>query len=313
MRIGIDIGGTKVLLLLVDDAGRVAGRIRFATEAERSYERIRDHIFEALGELLAVAAAAGEPVVRIGIASAGQIDRRRGIIIFSPNLDWHSVPLRVHTEACFAVPTTLENDANAAVMAEWMFTVPEPRGDTVGLFIGTGVGGGLVLGGRLYRGFGGVGAEAGHVTMNPQGYQCRCGNRGCLEAYCGGRYLVDRAKKRIDEGYRGAIWHLIGGNVGNLHAGHIEEAALLGDGFCASLWDEAVEYLGSALAGFANLLNPAFIVLGGGVVHGSRTLVEDAKRVMKERAMAASLEGLAVVEAGLGGEAAAIGAAFVDD
>jgi glucokinase len=313
MRIGVDIGGSKVLVALVSETGEIAARIKFPTEAERGYESVRTRIFRAVEELLSTCVAGEAAISRIGMASAGQIERHTGIILFSPNLDWRNVPLKDHTQVYFGIPVTMENDANAAVIAEWKFTLSESPGDVLGLFIGTGVGGGLVLGGRVYRGSFNVGVEAGHVIMNPHGYQCHCGSCGCLEAYCGGRYLVGRVKNEISQGYRGRIWEIINGRVENLHTGHIEEAYLLGDRLCSTVWLEAVEYLGCALAGFANLLNPAFIVLGGGVVDGTKTLVEGATAVMKRRAMAASLTGLAVVKAGLGGDAAAIGAAFAGE
>ncbi len=313
MRIGVDIGGSKILLVLVRESGHVEARIRFPTAATEPYPTIRDRIFRALEGLLAQAEAAGEPVRRIGIASAGQIEQGTGVILFSPNLDWRDVPLKGDTEGRFGMPTTVENDANAAVLGEWKFTLLESPGDVLGLFIGTGVGGGLIIGGRVYRGSFNVGVEAGHVIMNPQGYECYCGGRGCLEAYCGGRYLVERVRARIDEGHRGSIWEIVNGHVDDIHTSHIEEAALAGDPVCSVLWDEAVEYLGCALAGFVNLLNPAFIILGGGVIEGSRTLVDRAGAVMERRAMAASLKGLTVVRGGLRGDAAAIGAAFVDE
>ena len=151
--------------------------------------------------------------------------------------------------------------------------------------IGTGIGGGLILGGTIYRGFSNVGGELGHITLNPWGYRCNCGNTGCFEAYCGGLYITSRIRQHIEEGYRGKIWELIGGDIEALHPGYIEEAAARGDDLCARTWREVIEYLGCALQSIANLLNPEVIMLGGRVILGTSRLVDEAVAVMRRRAM----------------------------
>jgi glucokinase len=201
---------------------------------------------------------------------------------------------------------------NAATYGEWRFGAAKGTNNVLGVFIGTGIGGGIIIHGRVYRGFSNVGAEIGHMILNPYGYPCNCGNSGCLEAYCGGVYIVERVKKQINNGYRGKVWNLINGDINSLHAGHIEYGAALGDDLCEAVWTEVLEYLGAGLASMANLLNPELIVLGGGVVYGTRHLIKDVKPIMKKRAMAASLKNMKLVKARLKEDAAILGAAFVE-
>jgi glucokinase len=220
--------------------------------------------------------------------------------------------LRDDIEAALKVHAFVDNDVNAATYGEWRFGAARGADNVLGVFIGTGIGGGIIIHGKVYRGSYNAGAEIGHLTLNPFGYPCNCGNTGCFEAYCGGRYIVERVKKHIKNGYRGKLWGLIHGDIAAINAGHVESGAALGDELCETIWTEVLEYLGAGLASMANLLNPEIIVLGGGVVYGTRHLIEDVKPILKKRAMAASLKNTKLVKAKLREDAAIIGAAFVE-
>jgi glucokinase len=313
MRIGIDIGGTKILVGLVNEAGRVTTRKKVKTESDRGYPAVRDKVNRVVRDLLSEARAKPKSIKRIGIACAGQIDQKTERIIFSPNLHWTDVPLKHDVETVTGIKTFIENDVNAATYGEWRFGFHGAGSNVVGIFIGTGIGGGLILNGTLFRGSNDVGGELGHTTLNPYGYPCRCGNTGCFEAYCGGSYLVDRVRQHLDQGYRGKLWDIIKGQVEGLNAGHIEEASMLGDELCRRAWGEVIEYLGAALQSVVNLLNPDLIIFGGGVVAGTKRLIDEARLVMERRAMPASVAGLRIERARLGEEAMILGAAFVMD
>ncbi|MBA4418859.1 MAG: hypothetical protein C0392_13275 [Syntrophus sp. (in: bacteria)] len=310
MRIGIDLGGTKIIGGLVDEKGLVRVRKRIPTPREKGYEGITESIIHLIHGIIEDSAVDKGGIERIGIASAGQIDRYSHRIVFSPNLGFHDAPLRDDIERGTGIATFIENDVNAATYGEWRFGLKGVPQNVVGIFLGTGIGGGLIVDGKLYKGFSNVGGEIGHMTVNPDGYQCNCGNTGCFEAYCGGSYIVERVKRRLEEGYRGEIWSLIKGDIETLHAGHIENAYRMGDDFCGRIWREVIEYLGAALASIVNLLNPEMIILGGGVIYGTKYLIDDARDVMKRRAMKASLEGLRIEKAMLGEDAAILGAAY---
>jgi glucokinase len=313
MRIGIDVGGTKIAAGLVSESGRVITRKKVKTEVRKGYPSVRDQIHRLVRALFSEAGNRAGNIERIGIACAGQIDQRTHTILFSPNLNWSNVPLKHDIEAATGIETFVENDVNAGTYGEWKFGFHSESSNVVGIFIGTGIGGGLILNGRLFRGSLGVGGELGHITLNPHGYLCNCGNRGCFEAYCGGSYIVSRVKERLARGYRGKLWDIVEGRVDGLHTGHIEEAYLSGDDLCTEVWREVVEYLGAALQSIANLLNPELIIFSGGVVAGAKRLIDDARLVMERRAMQASIAGLKIERARLGDDATLLGAAFVMD
>jgi glucokinase len=309
MRIGIDIGGTKIITGLVDESGLVTRKKKIPTEKEKGYTGIKDNI---AGLIKTIVEESDIEIERVGVACAGQIDKTTENILFSPNLDWHNVPLKRDIETLCGIDTFIENDVNAAVYGEWKFGLKEVPDDVIGVFMGTGIGGGIIINSRLYRGFSHVGGELGHITVNPHGYRCRCGNTGCFEAYCGGSYIIERVRDEIDEGYRGKIWDIIEGNPDLLHTGHIEEACLMEDILCKKIWREVIEYMGAALASLVNLLNPEVIILGGGVIYGSKYFIEDVKAVLEKRAMQASLAGLKIEKAQLGEDAGIVGAAFAE-
>ncbi|MBA4389855.1 MAG: hypothetical protein C0399_02835 [Syntrophus sp. (in: bacteria)] len=313
MRIGIDIGGTKIIAGIISDAGAVTSTKRIPTGAARTYGAILEDIIRLIQELINESGLQKRAIDRIGIATAGQIDKESKKILFSPNLRWHNVDLRGDIEKAIEIQTCIENDVNAATYGEWKFGFKGVPKDVLGIFVGTGIGGGLIVDGKLYRGFSNVGGEVGHTILNPYGYRCNCGNKGCFEAYCGGWYIVKRVKKRIQEGYRGKIGDIINGDMANLHTGTIEEAYLLGDEFCGHVWQEVIEYLGAGIASLVNLLNPEIVLLGGGVIYSTKHLIDEMKVVLNKRAMTASLHGLQIEKAKLGEEAALLGAAYIEE
>ena len=312
MRIGIDIGGTKILAGLIDERGRVIYKKKIPAAKEKGYRGVRNDVVGLIKGLLQENNIKIQKIRRVGIASAGQIDNRTGKILFSPNLGWHNVPLKDDIEKAIGIDVFMENDVNAATYSEWKFGLKGIPRDAIGVFVGTGIGGGIVINKRLYRGFSNVGGEVGHITLNPYGYECRCGNRGCFESYCGGSYITERVKAEITAGYKGKIWGMIEGKLDSLNTGHIEEAYLLGDILCRRIWKEVIEYMGAALAGIVNLLNPETVILGGGVIYGSKYLTDETRAVVERRAMQASLKGLKIIKARLGEDAGIIGAAFID-
>lgn len=312
MRIGIDIGGTKIVAGLVNASGRVTARRKILVGRRRNYPTVRDAIIRLVRGLLAEHDIHTESLERVGVASAGQIDDQFRRVVFSPNLGWHNVPLRDDLESALHVRAFVDNDVNAATYAEWRFGAARGADDVLGVFIGTGIGGGIIVRGRVYRGFANAGAEIGHVTLNPYGYVCSCGNTGCFEAYCGGHHVAERVRRYVRRGYRGKVWELIGGDTETLNAYHVEQAADLGDELCRTMWNEALEYLGAGLASMANLLNPEIIVMGGGVIYGTQHIIEDVLPIVKRRAMAAAVKNLKIVRGKLKEDAAVIGAAFVE-
>lgn len=312
MRIGVDIGGTKVIAGLVDDSGVVVSKKRIPVVQKKGYGGIKKDIIALIKAVVKEGGISEKTIRKIGIACAGQIEKGTQKILFSPNLQWRNVSLKQDVERHFGIRTFLENDVNAATYGEWRFGLKETKKDIIGIFIGTGIGGGIITNGMLLHGFSNVGGEVGHIILNPYGYRCNCGSYGCFEAYCGGSYIVERVRDGIRAGHRGRIWEIGGGDLNSLHAGHIEEAYMLGDDLCGRIWCEVIEYLGAGIASLVNLLNPEVVIFGGGVVYGTKYLVDEARKVMEKRAMEASLRGLLIEKGKLGEDAAIIGAAFIE-
>ncbi|MDR2017436.1 MAG: ROK family protein [Syntrophobacterales bacterium] len=311
MRIGVDIGGTKIAGGLIDKGGRIVAKRKVPTDPQSGYVRIVEKIVGLIDGIIGAAGAARGQIERVGIACAGQIEKHSQMIVVSPNLGFHDAPLKDDIERATGVATSIENDANAAVYGEWKFGLGGKPSNVLGVFMGTGIGGGFIMDGKLYRGFLNVGGEIGHMTLNPHGYPCRCGSAGCFEAFCGGYHIVERVKRLMRQGYRGKIWQIIRGDMAALNAGHVEEAYLEGDELCGRIWEEVVEYMGVGLASLVNMLNPEIVILGGGVVFGTRHIVDQAREVILKRAMAGSVAGLQLRKASLGEDAAILGAAFV--
>ncbi len=312
MRIGIDLGGTKIAGGLVNERGEVTARVRIPTDAASGYTGVLERLTDLVEEMRRTDGVEEGSIERIGIAAAGQIEKGSQRIVFSPNLGFRDVPVKDDLERKTGIPVFVENDVNAATLGEWMFGLGKTPSHVLGIFVGTGIGGGLILDGRLYKGFSNVGGEIGHLNVNPHGYRCHCGSTGCFEAYCGGSYIVERVRRNLREGYRGRIWEMIGGDPGLLNTGHIERASVEGDELCREVWAEVVEYMGVGVASLVNVLNPEMVVFGGGVIYGSPNLIEDTRKAMEGRIMPASASGLLFERAKLGDDAAVVGAAYAE-
>jgi glucokinase len=293
LTLGIDLGGTTTVLAVVDAQNNVAWERSFPTRAEAGCDDVLGRIVRA-----ARAAARERPYAAVGAAVAAQVNARTGVVVASPNLKFENVPLAARLEEDLGLPAAVENDVNAAAYAEYLVD-PAPREPLLAVFVGTGIGGGLVAGGDVFRGADGYAAEIGHVPGVAEGGEpCGCGRRGCVEAYAGGSSILRRAAARC--GGREAAFEDVEAVV---------RAAEAGDDDCRVVLEEAATYLGVALAAAVNLINPGALVLGGGVVRGWPALAERAVARMRVSALAPHLASLATRRALLDRRAGVIGAA----
>ncbi|HXA71867.1 MAG TPA: ROK family protein [Stellaceae bacterium] len=308
--IGVDLGGTKTETALVDAKGRIAGRQRTPTEAALG----PDHVIETVVSMLEThyLQAPDRPVCAIGVGVAGQVDSEQGIVRRAPNLDWRNYPIRERLEAAVGLPVAVLNDVQAITYGECRRGIGRGASNLVCVFAGTGVGGGIVIGGELVRGASGNAGEFGHMTIERDGPLCSCGNRGCLEAFVGGWAIARRARERAAAEPDGAaaLLRLAGGAPADITAALVGEAAAHGDAFARALVEDTGAALGVGLAAIANALNPELIILGGGIVEGLPDLVEIAEQELRRRALAAALQPLRVVRSKLGADAGVIGAAL---
>jgi len=274
LTIGVDIGGTKVLGGVVDQDGQVLASIRRDTPAD-DVAKTRELIVEVVVEL-----AAGHRIEAVGIGAAGWIDASRSTVLFAPNLAWRDEPLRDHVAGAVGLPVVVENDANVAAWAEFRYGAASQADDSMVLLtIGTGIGGGIVLGGELVRGANGIAAELGHMLAQPGGRRCGCGRLGCLEQYASGSALVRfaQAGARQDPARAGALLDLAGGDPEAIVGPMVTEAARVGDPVACEAFAEIGHWLGLGLGDLVQVLDPQVLVVGGGVIDAGELLLGPAR------------------------------------
>ncbi|WP_256841864.1 ROK family glucokinase [Ornithinimicrobium cryptoxanthini] len=278
LNIGIDVGGTKIAGATVDVDGQIHHRSRRETPAQ-DVDAMSATITDLVHDLLRAADADGRTVGAVGVAVAGFVDASGTTVLFAPNIAWRDAPLKRMLEETVGRPIILENDANAAAWGEFRFGPARDDDDMLLLTVGTGVGGGIVSDGELLRGHEGVAAEVGHLRVQPDGYRCGCGNKGCLEAYASGTALVREARELVRGGspHAGALIDLCGGDPEQLTGEMVTQAAAGGDPAAVELLADLGTWLGEGIASLVAVLDPAVIVVGGGVADAGDLLVGPAR------------------------------------
>lgn len=304
--VGIDLGGTKIAAGLLDGAGTVVAERRKPSNPTGGGDGVVAEIEQMVGELR----AAG-PIAAIGVGVAGQVDNAAGIVRHAPNLRWWDFPLGDRLSSALSVPVFLLNDVQAATHGEWLHGSGKGASAMVCLWIGTGVGGGIVTEGKLYQGATGSAGELGHVTIDFNGPVCRCGNRGCLEAYVGGWAIARRAFDAVAARREAAntILEIARGDARTITASVVAAAAHRRDPLANALVDEIAAALGAAATGIVNGYNPEILILGGGVVEALPELVPMVQDRIAMWALPVASSHLRVMGSALGQHAGTIGAA----
>jgi glucokinase len=280
MFIGIDIGGTNIKAVLTDSNGKTLSSGNCPTPG--TPEKIDTAILSLVDSLAVNAGIAREKIDAIGIGAAGSIDRRKGSVITSPNiLCWKNYPLAMNIETVSGIKTFLENDATVACAGFWWDRQGEKN--LVMVTLGTGIGGGAVIDGRLFSGQNGSSLEIGHMTVDINGRQCTCGNRGCMEQYASATALVYYVKSRLKKYGESSLHKRI--EKEKLSAKMIAEEAMKKDSLSVMAFDELSYYLGTGIANIINILNPESVVLGGGLSKAHKLIIPRIKKVVNERAM----------------------------
>ncbi len=306
LTIGVDVGGTKVNGGVVDEQGRVLARTRRPTPGT-SPRHVEDTIEAVVTDLRVL-----HQVTAVGIGAAGFIDSDRAVVLFAPNLSWRDEPLRDEVSRRVGLPVVVENDANAAAWAEHRFGAGQGEDNLVVVTVGTGIGGGVVLDGALYRGRFGIGAEFGHLQVVRDGRRCGCGQRGCWEQYCSGRALLHEAREIADvQPQRGARLLQLGhGEPEGIEAPEVTRAAREGDPAALECFETIGYWLGQGLASLAAVLDPGIFLVGGGVADAGDLLLEPARRAFALRLTGAGHRPHAEIRAAvLGNDAGMVGAA----
>lgn len=303
--VGIDIGGTKCAVALARSDGAILDRRSVPTEPHsHTPQATLTCLAELVHALLKEHAVPVKHVRGVGVSCGGPLDRTAGIVHSPPNLPgWEAVPVRSFFERALDLPVRIENDANATALAEWRFGAGRGVRNVVFMTIGTGIGAGLILDGRLYHGSNDLAGEIGHQTLVINGPQCACGKRGCLEALASGPAIARLARESMMYGRQKAVLSLAGGSIAAITAAHVVEAARQGDPFARKILAEAGTYLGLAIAGLIQLLNPERVILGTLAVHAGDLLLDPTREAIAEFAWSRSAAGCTVLPAELGDRA----------
>lgn len=305
LTIGVDVGGTKIAAGVVDDNGTILARTRVPTPADPQWAV--GAIADAIQEL-----QAQHEVTAVGIGAPGYVNAERSTVLMAPNIDWENEPLKQRVEDTVHLPTVVENDANSAAWGEFRFGAASEHEDMVMVTVGTGLGGGIVIKGRMHRGSFGVAGEIGHMKVVPDGLPCGCGTRGCWEQYASGRALrrYGREFAAADPVRGKRLLELNEGVADTITGSQITQAAGEGDPMALEAYDTLADWLGRGLADLAALFDPSVFVLGGGVSDSGNLLLDPvAKAFAKHLVGGVHRPRAEVVLASLGSSAGIIGAA----
>jgi glucokinase len=315
--LGVDIGGTNLVVgSVAEDGSTVLAAASEPTHAEAGATDVVDRLVE-LAERAIVATrreAPGAEILGVGVGAPGPLDTKRGIVLLTPNLGWVNMPLREIIHDRLGLPAALDNDANCAVLGEWWVGAARGARHAIGITIGTGIGGGLVLDGRLYHGASDVAGEIGHTTIDTEGRRCKCGNYGCLEAYASGPNIAIRAIEEIEAGAVSRLPGYVGGDLKQITAQTVYLAAQEGDELALEVVNDTAKFLGVGIGNLLNVFNPEVVVVCGGVTLAGDHLFVPLRREVSRRAFKPAVAACRIVPGELVGTAGVYGAAkaFLD-
>jgi glucokinase len=302
--LAIDIGGTKLALGLVDAEGRILQRDEIPTRATEGPERVLARLVE-LARTMRDRVAPSHALHRVGIACAGPLDRAAGLILNPPNLPgWTRIALVDCLEQALGLPAVLDNDANAAALGEFRYGAGQGARSLVYLTVSTGIGGGIILDGRLWHGFGDSAGEIGHMTIDPNGPLCGCGNQGCLEALASGPAIARQAREALRSGRQSRLRDLP-----EATAADVVRLAQEGDGLAAEVWSASVHALALGVGAAITILAPERVIIGGGVAQAEDALFVPLRREVRRRVKLVAVESVPILPAALGRDVGILGAA----
>lgn len=306
--IGIDLGGTKVEVAQVDATGRVLKHLRRPTNVQEGPLAVKSDIIATIRDLRK---DVDSLPVGVGVGVAGQIDPVQGIVSFAPNLGWHNEPLQRDLSKALALPVIIINDVRAATWGEWLHGAGQGCEDLICLFVGTGIGGGIVSDGRMLSGCSNTAGELGHITIDLKGPRCNCGNNGCLEALAGGWAIARQAQVAISHDPKAGanILKIVEGAVERVTAKIVVQAAKGKDPLAMKLMREVTEALIAGITSLINAFNPCRLILGGGVIEGSPELLVEIDEGVRQRALPEAMKPLEILPAKLQNDAGVVGAA----
>lgn len=310
--VGVDLGGTKILASVTNRHWKLLSREKKSTRPENGPLGVADRIADCVNEALAAAAVPHAAVIAIGVGVPGGVDASAGLVRIAPNLGWHNVRLGALLRKRLDIPVVLANDVQAGTMAVQQLGAGREMRNFVCMFIGTGIGGGIVVNGQLYKGAGSMAGEIGHMVVVPNGGpKCGCGNRGCLEAVASRSAIVRRIVNAIEKGQKSVVDELCDGNLKRIRSRILAEAYRERDKLVRTVIHDACENIGIGAANLINVLNPQAVILGGGLIEAlGPKMIPRIARAARSHVIAASAERVNILDSGLGDDAGVIGGAL---
>lgn len=310
--IGVDLGGTKILAGVFNLQIKCLGRAKSSTKAARGSDAVIERVAKTIENAIDECDLDLKRVRGIGIGAPGAVEPESGRVIFAPNLGWEDVPLKKELERLLDLPVFVENDGNICTLGVYETELESKPSHVVGIFLGTGIGAGLVLNGELFSGFNRTAGEIGHMILEVGGPKCGCGNRGCFEALAGRQAIFRKIQNAVKEGEKTILTEMLGDDLTDLRSGDLRKAIRRGDKLVERVIEEAAEYTGIAVANVINLLNPEVVVLGGGIIDALEDemlaiIVETAK----DYALSGTAKGIEITASKLGDDAGIVGAAVL--
>lgn len=311
--VGVDLGGTKILSGVFDHSMECVGTAKLSTKSQRGVDKVVERIARCAQDAIDEADLALKQVAGVGIGAPGAVDFGSGTVIFAPNLEgWKEIPLKKELEKLLGLPVFVENDCNISALGVYAVELKSKPHSMVGIFVGTGIGGGLIVDGELYSGFGHTAGEVGHMVLEVNGPKCGCGNKGCFEALASRTAIFQQIKAGIKDGQKTLLTEMLGDDLADLRSGDLRKAIRRGDKFVDRIIEGAAEYIGIATANLINILNPEVVVLGGGVIEAlADEMMSVIVETAKDYAMPGTLKGVEIIASKLGDNAGITGAAVL--
>jgi N-acetylglucosamine repressor len=306
---GIDIGTTNISAILMDLSARIVRRHSIPTGVKEGQEKVMSRVLEAMDCVLQDSCIEPDKILGIGIGMPGIIDPWTKMVLFSPDFSWENVDVALPVEKRFGLPVIIDNVTRTMAMAERWFSAGRNVDNFMCINLGYGIGAAMVIDGELYKGNAGSSGEFGHITMERNGPPCSCGNHGCLEALSSGNAIAERAIALAGSAASSPILRLAGGDAAAIDARVVFDAARGGDPVAVQIISEALNFLGTAIAGIINFMDPKVIILEGGVTKAGDILLNGISLAIQQRQMKHAGKDTTIVISRLGDDAAAIGAA----
>lgn len=310
--VGVDLGGTKILAGVFDSKLQPVGTTKFSTKAERGPDAVLDRVARCVLDAIDECDLEPKQVRAVGIGAPGAVDPEHGEVIFAPNLGWKDVAVVKTLEKRLDVPVFLENDCHICMLGIYEQELKSKPKNVVGIFIGTGIGGGLIINGEPFTGANHTAGEVGHMVIDVNGPKCNCGNKGCFEVLAGRLAIFRSIQAAIKNGGKSELVEMLGEDLKDLRSGDIRKAIRRGDKVVEKIVEEAAEYTGIAVANLVNILNPEIVVLGGGVIEAlDDEMMPTITKSAKSHVMPGLFKNVEIIASKLGDNAGITGAAVL--